>query len=129
MSNSVNRVILFGFLEQDPAVIRVEGSDERIAKLVISTFDSLSPETLQGDRAECHRVVVLDERLIALVERDLRKGSKVYIEGRLQSRVWSSHFGGEICAAEVVVPRTNGIIITFAGRQGIGSNEDAMAQD
>ncbi len=107
MAGSVNKVILIGNLGRDPE-IRTTQSGMRIANLSIATSDSWRDKESgeRRERTEWHRVVIFDERLAETAERYLRKGSKVYLEGSLQTRKWTDqNTNTEKYTTEVVLSR------------------------
>ena len=109
MSGSVNKVILVGNLGADPEV-RSLSDGSPVVNLSLATnrrwTDRASGE--RRERTEWHRVVIFDERLTEIAQNYLRKGSKVYVEGELQTRKWTDAEGGERYTTEVVLPRFRG---------------------
>lgn len=137
MAGSVNKVILVGNLGKDPE-IRFTQAGEKIAHFSIATSerwrDKGSGE--QREKTEWHRVVVFNDRLAEVVEKYLRKGSKVYVEGALQSRKWTGQDGQERYTTEVVLSRFRGELTMLDGRGeaggsapagGVGDEEPAQA--
>ena len=133
MAGSVNKVILVGNLGRDPEV-RFSQSGQKIVNMSIATSETWKDKQ-SGDRkekTEWHRVVVFDERLADVCERYLKKGSKVYLEGSLQTRKWTGNDGIEKYTTEVVLPRFNGVMTMLDGRgeggggggYGGGSSDD-----
>ncbi|MEQ8806109.1 MAG: single-stranded DNA-binding protein [Rhodospirillales bacterium] len=117
MAGSVNKVILVGNLGRDPEV-RFSQSGQKIVNMSIATSETWKDKQ-SGDRkekTEWHRVVVFDERLADVCERYLKKGSKVYLEGSLQTRKWTGNDGVEKYTTEVVLPRFNGVMTMLDGR-------------
>lgn len=103
MAGSINKVILVGNLGADPKVSNTSGGS-KIVNLNIATSDSWK-DKLSGDRkerTEWHRVVIFNPQLADIAERYLRKGSKVYLEGQLQTRKWEDNNGQERYTTEVV---------------------------
>ncbi len=109
MAGSVNKVILVGNLGADPE-IRTLNSGDRVANLSLATSerwrDKASGE--MRERTEWHRVVIFNDNLVQLVENYLRKGSKVYVEGQLQTRKWTDQNGQERYTTETVLQRFRG---------------------
>ncbi len=101
---SVNKVILIGNLGQDPEVKSFQNGG-RIANLRIATSESWKDRATgeRKERTEWHSVVIQGDGLVGVVERFLRKGSKVYIEGKLQTRKWQDASGNDRYSTEVVV--------------------------
>src|SRR6202011_5169539 len=119
MAGSVNKVILVGNLGRDPE-IRSTQDGMRIANLALATSetwrDKMSGE--RKERTEWHRVVIFNERLPLGAEKYLKKGSKVYVEGPLQSRKWTDNSGQERYTTEVVLQRFRGELTMLDGAGG-----------
>src|SRR5210317_2423588 len=109
MAGSVNKVILLGNLGKDPD-IRATSAGSRLASFSIATSTKYrNKETQQlEDKTEWHRVVVFNDKLADVCEKYLRKGSKVYIEGQLQTRKWTDNAGVEKYTTEVVLQNFRG---------------------
>jgi single-strand DNA-binding protein len=109
MAGSVNKVILVGNLGRDPEM-RTTQDGQRIANFTLATSetwrDKMSGE--RRERTEWHRIVIFDERLAEVAEKYLKKGSKVYLEGSLQTRKWTDNSGQERTTTEVVLQRFRG---------------------
>src|SRR6267378_4107132 len=119
MAGSVNKVILVGNLGRDPE-IRSTQDGMRIANLNLATSESWR-DKMSGERkekTEWHRVVIFNERLTELAEKYLRKGSKVYVEGQLQTRKWTDNAGVEKYSTEVVLTRFRGELTMLDGAAG-----------
>jgi single-strand DNA-binding protein len=129
MAGSVNKVILVGNLGRDPE-IRSTQDGMRIANLNLATSESWR-DKMSGERkekTEWHRVVIFNERLTELAEKYLRKGSKVYVEGALQTRKWTDNAGVEKYSTEVVLTRFRGELTMLDGARdraggGAGAGE------
>jgi len=119
MAGSVNKVILIGNLGRDPE-IRTTQSGTKVANLSLATSESWRDRTSgeRQERTEWHRVVIFNERLIEVVERYLRKGSKLYVEGQLQTRKWTDQSGQDRYSTEVVLQRFRGELTMLDGRAG-----------
>src|SRR5262244_409239 len=117
MAGSVNKVILVGNLGRDPE-IRSTQDGMRIANLAIATSESWRDRVSgeRKERTEWHRVVIFNERLAEVAEKYLHKGSKVYIEGQLQTRKWTDQQGLERYTTEVVLTRFRGELTMLDGR-------------
>ncbi len=128
MAGSVNKVILVGNLGRDPETRQMQDGN-KIVHLSVATSerwkDRQSGE--QREKTEWHRVVIFNERLADVAERFLRKGSKVYVEGALQTRKWTGNDGQERYTTEVVLQRFRGELTMLDGRGegGGGSFADA----
>ena len=128
MAGSVNKVILVGNLGRDPE-IRSTQDGMRIANLNLATSESWR-DKMSGERkekTEWHRVVIFNERLTELAEKYLRKGSKIYVEGALQTRKWTDNAGVEKYSTEVVLTRFRGELTMLdgardGGRAGAGGD-------
>jgi len=108
MAGSVNKVILVGNLGADPEV-RTTQSGSKVVNLRLATSESWRDKS-SGDRkekTEWHRVVIFSEPLAKVAEQYLRKGSKVYLEGQLQTRKWQDQSGQEKFSTEIVLQGFN----------------------
>ncbi|MCG8358895.1 MAG: single-stranded DNA-binding protein [Kiloniellales bacterium] len=119
MAGSVNKVILVGNLGRDPE-IRSTQDGTRVANLSLATSESWRDRNTgeRRERTEWHRVVVFNDRLVDVIERFLRKGSKIYIEGQLQTRKWTDQNGQDRYTTEVVLQRYRGELTMLDGRGG-----------
>lgn len=121
MAGSVNKVILIGNLGRDPE-IRSTQDGTRLANLALATSenwrDKVSGE--RKERTEWHRVVIFNERLVEIAEKYLRKGSKIYVEGALQTRKWTDQQGQERYSTEIVLQRFRGELTMLDGARGGG---------
>ena len=109
MAGSVNKVILVGNLGKDPEIRRTQDG-RPIANLRIATSESWRDKTTgeKREKTEWHSVVIFNENLCKVAEQYLRKGSKVYIEGALQTRKWQDQDGQDRYSTEVVLQGFNG---------------------
>ncbi len=124
MAGSVNKVILVGNLGRDPE-IRSTQDGNKIANLSVATSDTWRDKN-SGDRkerTEWHRVVIFDEKLSEIAEKYLRKGSKVYIEGQLQTRKWQDQSGQEKYSTEIVLQKFRGQIVMLGDKPEGGGQE------
>src|SRR5215467_9715502 len=119
MAGSVNKAILVGNLGRDPE-IRSTQDGMRIANLAVATSESWRDRVSgeRKERTEWHRVVIFNERLAEIAEKYLKKGSKVYLEGALQSRKWTDNSGQERYTTEVVLQRFRGELTMLDGARG-----------
>ena len=126
MAGSVNKVILVGNLGRDPE-IRTTQDGTRVANLSLATSESWKDKTSgeRRERTEWHRVVIFNDRLVDVVERFLKKGSKLYIEGQLQTRKWTDQSGQEKYTTEIVLQRYRGELTMLDSRGG-GSGDNAI---
>jgi single-strand DNA-binding protein len=126
MSGSVNRVILVGNLGRDPEIRRTSDG-AKIANLNIATSESWKGrDGERKEKTEWHRVVIFDERLADVAEKYLKKGSKVYLEGQLQTRKWSGNDGQDKYTTEVVLSKFRGTLTMLDGR---GERDDGPVAD
>jgi single-strand DNA-binding protein len=119
MAGSVNKVILVGNLGRDPE-IRSTNDGTRIANLNLATSESWRDRNSgeRKERTEWHRVVIFNENLVTIAEKYLRKGSKIYVEGALQTRKWTDNAGVEKYSTEVVLQRFRGELTMLDGAGG-----------
>ncbi len=117
MAGSVNKVILVGNLGRDPE-IRSMQSGEEICQLSVATSDTWRDKASgeRKERTEWHRVVIFNENLVKVAKQYLKKGSKVYLEGSLQTRKWTDKDGAEKYTTEVVLQRYRGELTMLDGR-------------
>ncbi len=121
MAGSVNKVILIGNLGADPE-IRHTQDGRPIVNLRVATSDSWRDKATgeRREKTEWHRVVIFNEGLARIAEQYLRKGSKVYLEGSLQTRKWEDQSGQERYSTEVVLQGFNSSLTMLDGRQREG---------
>jgi len=126
MAGSVNKVILIGNLGADPE-IRSTQDGRPIANLRVATTDSWKDKQTgeRRERTEWHRVVIFNEGLCRIAEQYLKKGSKVYLEGQLQTRKWEDQSGQERYTTEVVLQGFNSSLTMLDSRAGGGSGDYA----
>ncbi|MBK5912464.1 single-stranded DNA-binding protein [Rhodothalassium salexigens] len=117
MAGSVNKVILVGNLGRDPEV-RTMQNGGKVVNLSLATSESWNDRQTgeRREKTEWHRVVIFDDRLAETAERYLRKGSKVYVEGQLQTRKWQDQSGQDRYSTEVVLQRFRGTLTMLDGR-------------
>ena len=122
MAGSVNKVILIGNLGRDPEIRSLQDGS-RVANLSVATSESWRDKASgeRRERTEWHRVVIFNDRLVDVVERFLKKGAKVYVEGQLQTRKWTDQSGTEKYTTEVVLQRFRGELTMLDGRGGGGA--------
>ena len=119
MAGTVNKVILVGNLGRDPEVRSFQNGG-RVANLSLATTESWRDRQSgeRRERTEWHRVAVLNDALVKVCEQYLRKGSKVYIEGQLETRKWQDQSGQERYTTEVVLRPYRGELTMLDGRSG-----------
>ncbi len=125
MAGSVNKVILVGNLGRDPEVRHTQDG-KKIANLSVATSDSWKDKNTgeRREKTEWHRVVIFNEGLSNIAEQYLRKGSKVYLEGALQTRKWTDKDGNDKYSTEVVLQGFNCVMTMLDGRSGGGGGDD-----
>jgi single-strand DNA-binding protein len=133
MAGSVNKVILVGNLGRDPE-IRSTQDGTRVANLSVATSESWRDKATgeRKERTEWHRVVIFNDKLVEIVEKYLKKGAKVYLEGALQTRKWTDNSGQERYSTEVVLQRYRGELTMLDGRSSSsegGSYAEEPAQE
>ena len=119
MAGSVNKVTLIGNLGRDPDVRRLTSGDP-VVNLSVATSESWRDKASgeRKERTEWHRVVIFNEHLARVAEQYLRKGSKVYLEGQLQTRKYTDKDGVEKYSTEVVLQRFRGELVMLDARGG-----------
>ena len=124
MAGSVNKVILIGNLGADPEVRRMQDG-RPIVNLRLATSESWRDKQSgeRRERTEWHRVVIFNEGLAKIAEQYLKKGSKIYVEGQLQTRKWEDQGGQERYSTEVVLQGFNSAL-TMLDTRGGGGGED-----
>ena len=126
MAGSVNKVILVGNLGKDPEIRRTQDG-RPIANLSVATSESWRDKTTgeRKEKTEWHRVVIFNEGLCKIVEQYLKKGSKIYLEGSLQTRKWTDKDGNDKYSTEVVLQGFNSSLTMLDGRGGGGAGGSA----
>ena len=124
MAGSVNKVILVGNLGRDPEV-RFAQDGTKIVNMSVATSESWKDRQSgeRRERSEWHRVVVFNPHLADIAEKYLRKGSKVYLEGQLQTRKWQDQSGQDKYSTEVVLPKFRGELTLLDGKQNGGGQQ------
>ena len=122
MAGSVNKVILIGNLGQDPESRSLNNGGEVVNLSVATTESWKDRDGQRQDRTEWHRVVIFNENLGKVAKSYLRKGSKVYLEGQLQTRKWQDQNGQDRYSTEVVLQRFRGELVLLDSRSGGGGS-------
>ena len=127
--SSVNKVILIGALGADPEVKSFQNGG-RIANIRMATSERWKDKNSgeQKERTEWHSVTLSSDGIVSVAERFLKKGSKVYIEGKLQTRKWQDQSGNDRYSTEVVVGGFDGKLVMLDGAKG-GGGTKAPATD
>ena len=126
MAGSVNKVILVGNLGRDPEVRRTNNGDP-VVNLRIATSETWKDKATgeRKEKTEWHQVVIFNENLVRVAEQYLKKGSKVYIEGQLQTRKWTDQQGVEKYSTEIVLQRFRGELTMLDGRRAAARRSTA----
>ena len=131
MAGSVNKVILVGNLGADPEIRRTQDG-RPIANLRLATSDSWRDKATgeRKEKTEWHRIVIFNENLCRIAEQYLKKGSKIYVEGALQTRKWQDQAGQDRYSTEVVLQNFRGELTLLdraggAGASGGGDMDEA----
>ena len=121
MAGSLNKVMLIGNLGADPE-IRSFQNGGKVCNLRIATTETWKDRNTgeRQERTEWHTVAIFSEGLVSVAERFLRKGSKVYVEGQLQTRKWQDQSGNDRYSTEVVLRGFNGTLTMLDGASGGG---------
>ncbi len=127
MAGSVNKVILVGNLGKDPEVRHTQDG-KPIVNFSIATSETWRDKNSgeRKERTEWHRIVIFSEPLAKVAEQYLKKGSKVYVEGALQTRKWTDKDGAEKYTTEVVLQGFNSVMTMLDSKPG-GSGDSAGA--
>jgi len=124
MAGSVNKVILVGNLGADPEVRRLNSGDP-VVNLRIATSENWRDKSTgeRREKTEWHNVVIFNDNLAKVAENYLKKGSKVYVEGQLQTRKWQDRDGNDKYTTEVVLQRYRGELTMLDGRSDSGGGD------
>jgi single-strand DNA-binding protein len=119
MAGSVNKVILIGNVGRDPEVRNTQDG-AKIVQFSVATSETWNDRASgeRKERTEWHRVVVFNERIGDVVEKYVRKGTKVYVEGSIQTRKWTDQAGAEKFTTEVVIGKFRGELTLLDSRGG-----------
>lgn len=130
MSSSLNKVTLIGNVGKDPE-IRSTNEGKEIATLSIATSESWKDRVSgeKKERTEWHRVVIFSEGLAGVVKNYVKKGTKIYIEGALQTRKWVDNAGIEKYTTEIILQNFNSNLILLDGRNSNGSSAGSNMSD
>ena len=132
MSSYVNKVILIGNVGQDP-VIRSTNEGKEIASLTIATAESWKDKATgeKKEKTEWHRVSIFNENLVNIVKNYIKKGSKLYIEGSLQTRKWVDNTGVEKYTTEIILQNYSGTLVMLDSKgknPGMENNDSNVGQ-
>ena len=129
MAGSVNKVILVGNLGKDPKVSQLNSGD-RVVSFTLATSDSWKDKNTgeRKERTEWHNVVIFNENLGKVAEQYCKKGTKVYLEGQMQTRKWQDQSGADRYTTEVVLQRFRGELQLLDSRGG-GEGRDSFPEE
>lgn len=129
MAGSINKVILVGNVGNDPEIKTMQSGD-RVANLSIATSESWKDKATgeRKEKTEWHRVVVFNQNLVNLVENYIKKGSKLYVEGQLETRSWEQD-GVKKYTTEVVLTRFKGEITMLDSKGSSGGGFASQGQN
>lgn len=124
MAGSVNKVILVGNLGKDPE-IRAMPSGSEVANLTVATSESWKDKSTgeRKEKTEWHRISIFNENIVKVAKNYLKKGSKVYIEGQLQTRKWTDQSGVEKYSTEIVLQGFNGVLTMLDSKPSSGGDK------
>jgi single-strand DNA-binding protein len=121
----VNKVILVGNLGDDPEARSLNNGGEVVNLRVATSENWKDRDGNRQERTEWHRVVIFNENLGKVAKSYLRKGSKVYLEGQIQTRKWQDQSGQDKYSTEIVLQRFRGELVLLDKREGGGSFDDS----
>jgi len=122
--SSLNKVMLIGNLGQDPEARKTQ-SGGTIVNLSLATSESWKDKSSgeRKEKTEWHRVVIFNDGLAGIAEKYLKKGSKVYVEGQLQTRKWTDKDGVDRYTTEIVLNGFNSKLVLLGGKDSNGGSE------
>lgn len=128
MAGSVNKVILVGNVGKDPEIRRTQDG-KPIANITLATSESWRDKNSgeRKEKTEWHRIVIFSEGLCKVAEQYVKKGSKLYIEGSLQTRKWTDKDGVEKYSTEIVLNGFNAVLTMLDSAKSVGAEDDAPA--
>jgi len=129
MAGSVNKVIIIGNVGKDPEIRSTQDGRE-IASLAIATSDNWKEKNTgeRKEKTEWHKVLVFSSGLVGVIKQYVKKGSKVYIEGALQTRKWQDQSGADRYTTEVVLQAYGGTL-TLLDSRGSSDNASSAPQE
>jgi single-strand DNA-binding protein len=131
MAGSVNKIILVGNLGKDPEVHFTKEEGTKFISFSVATSESWKDKITgeRKERTEWHRVIIMNEKLAEIAELYLRKGSKVYLEGQLQTRKWTDQSGQERYTTEILLSRYKGELTLLDSRATTNSLSENNSQE
>lgn len=125
----VNKVILVGNLGADPEARSLNNGGEVVNMRVATSESWKDKDGNRQERTEWHNVVIFNENLGRVAKNYLRKGSKVYLEGQIQTRKWADQSGNDRYTTEIVLQRFRGELVLLDSREGGGGGRGAFNED
>ncbi len=125
----VNKVILVGNLGADPEARALNNGGEVVNIRVATSEQWKDRDGNRQERTEWHNVVIFNENLGRVAKNYLRKGSKVYLEGQIQTRKWTDQSGNDRYTTEVVLQKFRGELVLLDSREGAGGSRGAFNED
>ena len=122
----VNKVILVGNLGADPEARSLNNGGEVVNMRIATSEQWKDRDGNRQERTEWHNVVIFNENLGRVAKNYLRKGSKVYLEGQIQTRKWTDQSGNDRYTTEIVLQRFRGELVLLDSREGAGSGRSAF---
>lgn len=125
--NSINKAIIVGNLGRDPEV-RTTQSGAKIVNMTVATSDTWTDKSGERqERTEWHRVVIMNDRLADVAERYLKKGSRIYVEEKMQTRKWTDNAGVDKYTTEIVLGRFGAELVLLDRREDAQPRERAQS--
>ncbi len=125
----VNKVILVGNLGADPEARSLNNGGEVVNMRIATSENWKDRDGNRQERTEWHNVVIFNENLGRVAKNYLRKGSKVYLEGQIQTRKWTDQTGNDRYTTEIVLQKFRGELVLLDSREGAGSSRGAFNED
>ena len=125
----VNKVILVGNLGADPEARSLNNGGEVVNMRIATSEQWKDRDGNRQERTEWHNVVIFNENLGRVAKSYLRKGSKVYIEGQIQTRKWTDQSGNDRYTTEIVLQKFRGELVLLDSREGAGGGRGAFNED
>ena len=125
----VNKVTLVGNLGADPEARSLNNGGEVVNMRIATSEQWKDREGQRQERTEWHNVVIFNENLGRVAKSYLRKGSKVYLEGQIQTRKWTDNSGNDRYTTEIVLQKFRGELVLLDSREGGGANRGAFNED
>ncbi len=122
--SSLNKALIVGNLGRDPE-IRAMSNGDRVCNLSVATSETWTKNDTKYERVEWHRVVIYNQQLIPVAEKYLRKGSKVLLEGRIETRKWSDQSGVERYSTEIVLRNFDAKLVLLGDPRGMNGQAAA----